>query len=300
MFHEISHNLGMNYFIQICRLRNRHRQHFNVHILRSIRPDKQTIYLFFYKKSSIHKNKKESALKTINLFLIFVSCSLFAQQAEKLSGEVEGLELHKEKEKTQDKSRPPEDEDVKAKTQNVSPSEVLGQLKLGNQRFFENRPQHLDDLIQRRHELEAGQHPICTIITCSDSRVTPEIIFDQPLSKLFVIRVAGNVMTEGVIETLSFAVRYLKTPLIVVMGHEKCGLIQAIHDDPHNVQLESLVAAALPYVKPNMTLDEAIKSNAHGQTDVARTVLDIPSESIRAAYYNQGTGKVTFYDAHKK
>jgi carbonic anhydrase len=177
----------------------------------------------------------------------------------------------------------------------LTSQEVLNELKLGNQRFYENKPRNLENLVKKRLELEEKQSPVCTVVTCADSRVTPEIIFDQPLGRLFVIRVAGNVMSEGVLESLIYAVDYLKTPLVVVMGHENCGLVEAVKENPGMENLESLIALALPYVKQNMSLEEAVKNNARGQAFTAKTVLDIPEKNIKAAYYNFGTGKVTFY-----
>ena len=100
-------------------------------------------------------------------------------------------------------------------------------LKAGNERFQKNELMQVNLGSTKREELVKGQNPIAVIITCSDSRVPPEFIFNQGLGDLFVIRVAGNVMDKIELGSVEYAVKYLKTPLIVVMGHEHCGAVEA-------------------------------------------------------------------------
>lgn len=109
-----------------------------------------------------------------------------------------------------------------------SPDEALNLLKDGNARFAGEKilPDNLGD--ERREELKKnGQHPFAVIVSCSDSRVPPEIIFDQALGDLFVVRVAGNVIDPVALGSVEYAVEHLGSPLIVVMGHEKCGAVTA-------------------------------------------------------------------------
>lgn len=108
-----------------------------------------------------------------------------------------------------------------------NPDNSLKLLKAGNERFQKNQLMQVNLSTTKREELVKGQDPIAVIITCSDSRVPPEFIFNQGLGDLFVIRVAGNVMDKIELGSVEYAVKYLKTPLIVVMGHDHCGAVEA-------------------------------------------------------------------------
>ena len=104
-------------------------------------------------------------------------------------------------------------------------------LKLGNKEFL-NELENDKALKDRRDELVKGQHPDTLVITCSDSRVVPEFIFDASLGDLFVIRTAGNVINEGELATVEYAIEHLKVKRIVVLGHTHCGAIHAsIHKE---------------------------------------------------------------------
>jgi carbonic anhydrase len=107
------------------------------------------------------------------------------------------------------------------------PDDCLKVLQAGNERFQKDKLIPVNLGITKREELVSGQHPLAVIISCSDSRVPPEFIFNQGLGDLFVIRVAGNVLDEIELGSVEYAVKYLKAPLIVVMGHEHCGAIEA-------------------------------------------------------------------------
>lgn len=103
-------------------------------------------------------------------------------------------------------------------------------LQAGNDRFVEGRAEHPRTAPDRRAELTEGQQPFAAILSCSDSRVPPEIVFDQGLGDLFVLRVAGNVVGDAVLGTLEFAVSVLGVKLVVVMGHSDCGAVTATVD----------------------------------------------------------------------
>lgn len=107
------------------------------------------------------------------------------------------------------------------------PEASLKLLKVGNELFQKNVLMQVNTSNAKREELINGQHPIAVIITCSDSRVPPEFIFNQGLGDLFVVRVAGNVIDKIELGSVEYAVEHLKTPLIVVMGHENCGAVEA-------------------------------------------------------------------------
>ena len=105
--------------------------------------------------------------------------------------------------------------------------EALARLKEGNLRFVSGRVRHAHQAAAWREHLKESQEPFATILACSDSRVPPELVFDQGFGDLFVIRAAGNVVALDVIGSLQYAIRHLHTSLIVVMGHESCGAVTA-------------------------------------------------------------------------
>lgn len=108
-----------------------------------------------------------------------------------------------------------------------NPDTSLKLLKDGNERFQENELGNVDLSSEKRKKLVNGQSPFAVIVACSDSRVPPEYIFNQGLGDLFVVRVAGNVIDKIELGSVEYAVEHLKVPLIVVMGHEHCGAIEA-------------------------------------------------------------------------
>ena len=111
--------------------------------------------------------------------------------------------------------------------QGMSADAGLARLLEGNDRYVKHKEQHPDESMARRKELISGQHPFAVILGCSDSRVPPELLFDQGLGDLFVIRVAGNIVDDAVLGSIEYAVEHLGTKLIVVLGHEKCGAVSA-------------------------------------------------------------------------
>src|SRR5947209_10905279 len=122
--------------------------------------------------------------------------------------------------------------------------EALARLMAGNRRYVLHKEQHPDQSLTRRKELESGQHPFAVILGCADSRVSPEILFDQGLGDLFVIRVAGNVVDDTILASVEYAVEHLGTRLIMVLGHEKCGAVSAaIEGGKQPRHLDALVAA---------------------------------------------------------
>jgi len=110
-----------------------------------------------------------------------------------------------------------------------NPSEALDKLKSSNIRFSSGQSNHSDISAERRKEVTAGgQHPFATIIACSDSRVPVEIIFDQGVGDIFVIKVAGNVCNTDEIGSIEYGVAHLSTPVMVVLGHTNCGACTAV------------------------------------------------------------------------
>jgi carbonic anhydrase len=138
-----------------------------------------------------------------------------------------------------------------------SAREALERLREGNRRFAGGVPK--DDLLvnqTRRHELAAGQQPFATILGCSDSRVPAEIVFDQGLGDLFVIRVAGNIVASSQVASVEFAAEQFGTPLVVVLGHSRCGAILATLEELRRPRerpsrnLHAIVDRIRPSVEP--------------------------------------------------
>lgn len=111
----------------------------------------------------------------------------------------------------------------------MSPSAALNALLAGNARYVANQPGPVD-FLPRRQKLTTGQSPFAIILSCADSRVSPEFVFDQRPGDLFVTRVAGNYLTVDSLATMEYAVEFLGTPLILVLGHTNCGAISAAVD----------------------------------------------------------------------
>src|SRR5947208_9005654 len=109
----------------------------------------------------------------------------------------------------------------------VDPAEAIDKLKEGNGRYASGKLQHPGQTTERRAELTKDQHPFAVIVSCSDSRVPPEIVFDQGLGDLFVVRVAGNVIDDHGLGSIEYAVDHLGARLIVVLGHQSCGAVKA-------------------------------------------------------------------------
>jgi len=136
----------------------------------------------------------------------------------------------------------------------VNPADALQRLKDGNQRFVAGKPLHQRQNAAHRAELVAAQHPFAAILGCSDSRVPLEIVFDQGLGDLFAVRVAGNVAGGDERGSLQYAVAHLHVPLLVVLGHERCGAVSAALSPPSELAKEAdgvqeLVARIVSNVK---------------------------------------------------
>ena len=191
---------------------------------------------------------------------------------------------------------------------NISAKEALQQLKLGNQHFQKMKLLHPDQNVKRRESLIKSQHPFAVILTCSDSRVPPSIIFDQGLGDLFEIRNAGNVLDKHVIGSIEYAVVHLGVKLVIIMGHEDCGAVTATLN---NVQESDFISSLTDSIKPALDLYNknpkgdklvsTIKNNA-----ILNQQLLIKSDSIIQdyiknkglkiipAYYHLDSGKVEF------
>ena len=109
----------------------------------------------------------------------------------------------------------------------TSPAQAWQALKEGNERFVAGRPEHPSQSIEHRASLAAEQRPIAVVFGCADSRVAAEIIFDQGLGDMFVVRTAGHVIDSAVLGSIEYAVTVLGVPLVIVLGHDSCGAVKA-------------------------------------------------------------------------
>jgi carbonic anhydrase len=133
-----------------------------------------------------------------------------------------------------------------------TPADVWREMKRGNDRFVAGEPQHPRQDVERRQEVAAAQFPHAALFGCSDSRLSAEIIFDKGIGDLFVVRNAGQVISDSVIGSLEYAVGVLKVPLIVVLGHDSCGAVGAAIDsfNPNAPALPPHIASIISKILP--------------------------------------------------
>ena len=219
----------------------------------------------------------------------------------------------------------------------IPPAEAISRLKEGNGRYASGNQQHphesreerahiatdsyenagmiflgmtAAEAAKRRAELTKSQHPFAIIVSCSDSRVPPEIVFDQGLGDLFVLRVAGNVIDDHSLGSAEYAADHLAVRLIVVLGHQRCGAVKAAKETiaakskaPGHIQ--SLVTAIEPAVEATVKddLEATVRANVknvvqalRSSTPVLKAKVDSSELRVVGAYYSLDTGSVTFLD----
>ena len=202
----------------------------------------------------------------------------------------------------------------------ISADEALQRLREGNRRFVsESRNGGLQAGESRRREVAAAQNPFAIILGCSDSRVPAEIVFDQGLGDLFVIRVAGNIIAPSLVGSVEFAAARFGTPLVVVLGHTQCGAIAATVEEltqpggPQSPNLLSIVNRVRPAVEPLMATNlrhdltalrcEAVRANIrisashlrHG-SELLENLIEKNGFRVVGAEYSLETGVVDFFD----
>jgi carbonic anhydrase len=184
---------------------------------------------------------------------------------------------------------------------------ALARLVEGNKRFVAGNPSHSNLTAQQWAELAKGQHPFAIILACADSRLSPEIIFDQGLGDIFVIRNAGNLLDDHVLGSIEYAVEHLHVPLIVVLGHTKCGAVTAAvagGEAPGHIKaiVESLSdAVEMAKKKPGDPVDNAVRINAKLEAAALAQAEPIVVEEVKAGHvkvvaarYDIATGQVEF------
>ena len=218
----------------------------------------------------------------------------------------------------------------------VPPAEAISRLKEGNARYTSGNEHPHESAEERRYmatnsyenagmiflgrtaaqaterraELTKSQHPFAVVVGCSDSRVPPELVFDEGLGDLFVIRVAGNVIDDHALGSIEYAVDHLAVRLVVVLGHQRCGAVKAAKETiaakgqaPGHIQ--SLVTAIQPAVEATAKgdLEATVRENVKNVVQALRSSapllkgkVDSGEIKVVGAYYNLDTGSVAFPD----
>lgn len=201
--------------------------------------------------------------------------------------------------------------EAQAATDEVTAEQALQALTEGNRHFVEAHPVHPHQGKSDILRVAGGQHPFAVVISCSDSREVPELIFDQGVGDLFVIRVAGNVLDDAALGSVEYAAEHLQTPLVVVMGHKRCGAVTAavdhIHEHNHIDRLVDAIRPALHRAAPGTAHEVIVDSAVHDNIayGVKQLLHDKPTLSrlaasgkvkVVGAYYDLDTGAVTWLD----
>ena len=198
--------------------------------------------------------------------------------------------------------------------------QALDSLIAGNRRFVAGlQDQSVENAVARRYRLVARQQPSAIIIGCSDARVPAEIVFDQDLGELFVVRVAGNVVLPAQIGSVEFAAEKFGTSLVVVLGHSRCGAVEATleilrqPDEARSPNLNSIVDCIRPAVEgllktdlvdePEQLVERAVRANIRASVEQLRRgspilekLIDDGKLTVIGAEYSLDTGAVEFFD----
>ena len=182
---------------------------------------------------------------------------------------------------------------------------VLAELNTGNEHHASKRYEHPHETAARQRELAGGQHPHAAVLACADSRVPPEIVFDQGLGDLFVIRVAGNVAGDDELASIEYAAEHLDVPLVVVLGHQKCGgvtaAVQGGEAAGHLPVLVKLIRPAVEKTKdmPGDHVANAVRANVElvvaqlaSSQPVLKELVEKGKLRIVGGVYSLDTGRV--------
>jgi carbonic anhydrase len=188
-----------------------------------------------------------------------------------------------------------------------SADQVWANLMAGNKRFVEGKTR-AHNVVSLRSKLASGQQPNVIILSCSDSRVAPELVFDQSLGDIFVVRTAGNIADPVGLGSLEYAVDHIHSPVLVVLGHQKCGAVTAAcsGDKMPSKNLEAIVdkidpavVKAKSYAKSDDLIDSAIKENVHqsakdllANSAILRDAVSAGKLTIIEAEYQLASGEV--------
>jgi carbonic anhydrase len=199
-------------------------------------------------------------------------------------------------------------------TKPATADQALEALRAGNRRFAEQKPIHAHQAADWRAHLTSGQQPIATILACSDSRVPPELVFDQGFGDLFVIRVAGNIIDNDVVGSIEYAMRHLQTHLVVVMGHQGCGAVtaalQAIDgrgsEPKYIARLLKHITPGIKALDPGLSGEARLSAAVEANVKASMGLLSVIPEGrevfakkefrLVGAVYELGSGRVRFLD----
>lgn len=185
----------------------------------------------------------------------------------------------------------------------LSPQESKEQLKAGNLRFMNDQQEPSLLNSELRSKLMSSQAPFAVIVACADSRVAPEIVFDQSLGNLFVIAVAGNVIGPLELESIIYATEVLKSSYILVLGHQACGAVQAVIDDNTSLipNIAKKIQPAVTYAENQGSQSVLKRATAYNAENMAQLLLNVPTLQkrvkaqqliIEPGYYDFVTGAV--------
>jgi carbonic anhydrase len=193
-----------------------------------------------------------------------------------------------------------------------TPDEALRRLMDGNANFVDGKLTNMSAITERREDVAAHQQPFAVILTCADSRVPPEHIFDQTLGHLFVCRVAGNILQSTIVGSIEYAIDHFHTPLVMVLGHQRCGAVEATVELVEKGgtapgSIGSIVERITPAVKATKRgskgkeayVDAVVKTNARlvareipARSEIAKKEVDAHTVRVVAADYSLDSGKV--------
>ncbi|MEJ3744232.1 carbonic anhydrase [Actinomycetes bacterium KLBMP 9797] len=192
----------------------------------------------------------------------------------------------------------------------TTPAEALRRLLAGNHRFVTGHPRHPHQTVERLRELAAGQHPFLITLGCADSRVPPELLFDQGLGDIFDNRVAGNEVDDLLLGSIEYAVEHFAPPVLMVLGHERCGAVTATIEAIETGatapgHIGAIVTALRPIIEPVLDqpgdkVDNAVVANVKAQaralvetSDIVREKVEAGTLAVVGARYDLDTGRVT-------
>lgn len=199
----------------------------------------------------------------------------------------------------------------------ATPAQALGQLKAGNDRYVRNISKPMSLSVNRRKELAAAQRPTAMVLTCADSRVPPEHIFNAGLGDLFVVRTEGGVIDRSILATIEYGAERLRAPLLVVMGHEQCDAVKSATESavaPASPNMDYLVKAIQAAKRPAPVSDqmdrtaadrdalttmvlnnvEQVINDALGKSATLRSMVEDGRLNVVGAYYEMVSGRVVF------
>ncbi|QIK70014.1 carbonate dehydratase [Erysipelothrix sp. HDW6C] len=171
----------------------------------------------------------------------------------------------------------------------------LKELQDGNERFRKQVLRNAAHSSEYLQSLVLGQKPHAVVVSCSDSRVSPDLIFDERLGEIFIIQNAGNIVDDTVIGSIEFAIESLGSALVVVLGHSDCGAVTAASQGVHvDGKLQYVIDSIVPHIRKGETLEQQIKQSAEEMADILRNepVIKKAGTKVISAYYNINDGSI--------